>query len=89
MFLGYYLHYRQMDASRRSGLFHKVRQIFIPFLVLLGFHSYLAMTEFPAAYGTRAFILGPVRTGSLLIAPLLYYFAGKVKPVTLASPHHN
>lgn len=52
----------------------------IPFSLLLLFQTYIALTEFPANYGTTAMIASPVRGGSVLVAILLLYFV-HVAPV--------
>ena len=89
MLLGYFLHYEQSEAARHPGFFHKLWHIWIPFLALVGFQTFIAAIEFPAAYGTRAFVLGPVRTGSVFVALFLYYFASKVNISVITSPHHS
>jgi hypothetical protein len=45
--------------------------------LLLIFNGYLAIQEFPSAYGTKAMILGPVRTGSIFLALAVYHIAQK------------
>ncbi|ESO87688.1 hypothetical protein LOTGIDRAFT_127392, partial [Lottia gigantea] len=50
----------------------------IPFIILLIFQSLLTFKEFPSAYGTKALVIGPVRTGSIIFAIYTYYYSNKV-----------
>ena len=66
---------------------HQVRHVYLPLLILVGFTSYIALNEFPAAYGTKAFIIGPVRTGSVILSLYLFYVARSTKVTTSAGPN--
>jgi len=75
---GYIIHYtREMSHKHHIPKFHKLRHVYIPFISLLIFNGYLAIQEFPSAYGTKAMILGPVRTGSIFLALVVYHIAQK------------
>ena len=75
---GYIIHYtREMSHKHHIPKFHKLRHVYIPFISLLIFNGYLAIQEFPSAYGTKAMILGPVRTGSIFLALAVYHIAQK------------
>lgn len=86
--LGYYLQYSQYGHKRKS-LCHIVRHIYFPFIALVCFQTYIALSEFPAAYGTRALVLGPVRTGSVLLAIILFFIARKTNVNSLVCSHNN
>lgn len=64
-----------MDLSNRLRLSHRIRHLYIPMIVLLIFQCYVTLIEFPQAYGTKAIILGPVRSGSIFIGMYCYYAA--------------
>ncbi|KAL3874475.1 hypothetical protein ACJMK2_037484 [Sinanodonta woodiana] len=74
MFLGYFLHYKRASVTA-SSLFHQIIHIYLPLIALVTVSIYMALNEFPKAYGTRALILGPVRTGSVILALVLFYVA--------------
>ncbi|XP_041352830.1 transmembrane protein 62-like [Gigantopelta aegis] len=59
--------------ARQIGRWQKFLQLDVPFLTMLVFQAYITLTEFPRAYGTKALVLGPVRTGSLILAVILHY----------------
>lgn len=74
--LGYILDYPQsFSESNRLRLSHRIRHLYIPMIVLLIFQCYVTLIEFPQAYGTKAMILGPVRSGSIFIGMYCYYAA--------------
>lgn len=74
--LGYILDYPQsFSESNRLRLSHRIRHLYIPMIVLLIFQCYVTLIEFPQAYGTKAIILGPVRSGSIFIGLYCYYAA--------------
>lgn len=72
--LGYILDYPQ-SFSESNRLSHRIRHLYIPMIVLLIFQCYVTLIEFPQAYGTKAIILGPVRSGSIFIGMYCYYVA--------------
>lgn len=75
---GYIIHYnREMSRKHHIPRFHKLRHVYIPFVSLVLFNSYVAVQEFPAAYGSKALVLGPVRTGSVVLAFFVYHIAQK------------
>ncbi|XP_063418697.1 transmembrane protein 62-like [Mytilus trossulus] len=75
---GYIIHYtRQMSQKHHIPRFHKLKHIYIPFLSLVIVNTLIAITEFPAAYGSKAMILGPVRTGSIFLSFVAYHLAQK------------
>lgn len=86
--LGYQLQYRR-SAYMKSSLCHRARHIYFPFCALVVFQTYIAMSEFPAAYGTRALVLGPVRTGSVILAVILYFIVRKTTVNYLVGNHSN
>ncbi|XP_060555631.1 transmembrane protein 62-like isoform X2 [Ruditapes philippinarum] len=88
MCLGYNLHYLQ-GGHKRKSFCHRARHIYFPFLSLLVFQTYIALSEFPAAYGTRALVLGPVRTGSVILAVVLFLIARKTNVNSLVCSHTN
>lgn len=74
--LGYILDYPQsFSESNQLRLSHRIRHLYIPMIVLLIFQCYVTLIEFPQAYGTKAMILGPVRSGSIFIGMYCYYAA--------------
>lgn len=74
--LGYILDYPQsFSESNQLRLSHRIRHLYIPMIVLLIFQCYVTVIEFPQAYGTKAMILGPVRSGSIFIGMYCYYAA--------------
>ncbi|KAL4239047.1 Transmembrane protein 62 [Mactra antiquata] len=86
MLLGYHLNYKQLGYSRKT-LCHTVRHIYFPFLALILFQTYIASSEFPSAYGTRALVLGPLRTGSIIFGLVMFYIVRNIKiPRRSSSP---
>ncbi|XP_052273988.1 LOW QUALITY PROTEIN: transmembrane protein 62-like [Dreissena polymorpha] len=78
VFLGYYMQYYQTWETRKSTIFHRFCHIHsVPFPGLILFQSYVVFDEFPAAYGTSAVLLGPVRTGSVILALIFYNIGSK------------
>ena len=84
---GYIIHYtREVSRKHHISKFHKLRHVYIPFTSLVILNGYIAVQEFPAAYGTKAMILGPVRTGSVFIAFLVFHLAQK-HALSIPTPH--
>lgn len=52
--------------------------VILPAIFLFVFTVYLVLTEFPRAYGQTALLLGPLRTGSVLLLPLSLWFTYRV-----------
>ena len=86
LYLGYFLNYTQLSTTKTT-LWHNVRHIYIPLVALVVFQTYIALSEFPAAYGTKAFVIGPVRTGSVIMACLTYYIARQTNVAALLANH--
>ncbi|XP_048734623.1 transmembrane protein 62-like isoform X2 [Ostrea edulis] len=70
--LGYPQSYSEPSRSRFS---HRLRHLYIPMAALILFQSYMTLQEFPQAYGHKAMILGPVRTGSIFVGLYCYRVA--------------
>ncbi|KAK3783446.1 hypothetical protein RRG08_033703 [Elysia crispata] len=69
-----------LDQRRRHGSVPTVRKniLFVLFtLLLFAFVVFLACGEFVRAYGKMAFLLGPVRTGNMVLLPLAVWLALK------------
>ncbi|KAK3092914.1 hypothetical protein FSP39_008820 [Pinctada imbricata] len=82
LFLGYMIHYNSVSVETKQkapSKWRKYRHIYIPFCAQVLLQTYVAITEFPKAYGTRAFLLGPVRTGSVILAFVLFYLNKDVR----------
>lgn len=79
MYLGYMMHFIRDDKSRNEKyqFLRRLWHLYIPFGTLLIFHIFITLIEFPAAYGTKAMVLGPVRTGSVFVALILNHIAKK------------
>ncbi|XP_061162419.1 transmembrane protein 62-like [Saccostrea echinata] len=74
--VGYVLGYPQsFSEASRLRFSHRLRHLYIPMIALILFQSYMTLVEFPYAYGTKAMILGPVRTGSIFVGLYCYYLA--------------
>ncbi|WAR18419.1 TMM62-like protein [Mya arenaria] len=76
IFWGHYLHI-QKYPFRQHSLFFKIRNVFIPYCAIVLFQTFIALSEFPSAYGMTAFLLGPVRSGSVIIAVVLFIIVSK------------
>ncbi|XP_060073255.1 transmembrane protein 62-like [Ylistrum balloti] len=77
LFLGYLIQFLQEERQgRRSGK-NKLCCICVPLTVMLLLSIYMALVEFPVAYGSSAMIMGPVRTGSIILMLMLVFQAKK------------
>ncbi|XP_033734375.1 transmembrane protein 62-like [Pecten maximus] len=77
LFLGYMIQFlREESQGRRTGK-DKLCRIYVPVSALLVLSCYIAMVEFPIAYGSSAMIMGPVRTGSIILMVILFFQAKK------------
>ncbi|XP_022333141.2 transmembrane protein 62-like [Crassostrea virginica] len=74
--VGYVMDYPQsFSEANRIRLSHRLRHLYLPMASLLIFQTYVTLIEFPQSYGTKAMILGPVRTGSIFVGIYCYYVA--------------
>ncbi|XP_069117424.1 transmembrane protein 62-like isoform X1 [Argopecten irradians] len=77
LFLGYMIQFlREERQGQRTGS-DKLCRIYVPLSALLVLSCYIAMVEFPIAYGSTAMIMGPVRTGSIILMIVLFFQAKK------------
>ncbi|KAK6182281.1 hypothetical protein SNE40_009998 [Patella caerulea] len=67
------------SRQRSKNIIQSNTHLIIPFIILLLFQSYLAYREFPTAYGTKALVMGPVRTGSIIYGLIVYYYAHQIR----------
>lgn len=77
MYLGYMMLFIRDDKNRNEKFqfLRRLWHLYIPFGALLIFQTFITLIEFPAAYGTKAMVLGPVRTGSVFLALISNHIA--------------
>ena len=71
MFFGYYIHI-QRNAAKEST-FYRVRNMIVPWCAITFLQLYVTFVELPSAYGVTALLLGPVRSGSVVLSVMLLY----------------
>lgn len=85
LFLGNTIQALRDDRQGKRSRQNTLCCIYMPLSALFILSCYLAMREFPAAYGSSAMIMGPVRTGSIVLLLLLFFQAKK----HALSPHNR
>ena len=66
-----------LDLRRKHGDHVNQRHVITvlaPSALLLIFTVYLGVKEFPSAYGTTALVLGPLRTGNIVLLVSVFGF---------------
>lgn len=59
---------------KRQKMAQRILLADLPFIFILVFQAYMALTEFPINYGTTAMVLSPVRVGSLIVGVVVMYY---------------
>ncbi|OWF41194.1 Transmembrane protein 62 [Mizuhopecten yessoensis] len=77
LFLGYMIQFLQEESQGRRSSKDRLCCIYVPLSAVLVLSCYIAMVEFPIAYGSSAMIMGPVRTGAILLLIILVFQAKK------------
>lgn len=67
------IHYKFINSQKKKTICGHI-SLHLPFLLIFGIQVEMAYL-FWLAYGTMAFLLGPLRTWSLLLAAILWFFA--------------